>query len=343
MIQSLQILYIGSLKAPLNSYQRFITLKNLGHNVEGIDAEFFIHQSIFEKINYRTSLGPGAIKLNKVIKKKIAEKKWDIIWIDNKPYLTASTLQFIKHKQPQAKIINLVTDDAFGAYKSKWKLAHKTAKYYDWHFVQRPENIKEYKDCGANNVDFCFRSFDPEFHRPLALSEIDKQKHQTQVGFVGSYEEEREDFIAYLIQNGINVSVSGDAWAGKKHWNLIEKKYVGESVYGDEYIKRINGMDICLHFLRKGNRDTQDSRTFEIPACKVFMLAERSILHEQFFEENREAVLFATKEELLEKVRYFLANSEERKTIAEAGYKKNFEAGYSHTDRLISVIKQVIS
>ena len=96
-------------------------------------------------------------------------------------------------------------------------------------------------------------------------------------------------------------------------------------------------------FFRKGNRDTQDSRTFEIPACKVFMLAERSILHEQFFEENREAVLFATKEELLEKVRYFLANSEERKTIAEAGYKKNFEAGYSHTDRLISVIKQVIS
>lgn len=264
-------------------------------------------------------------------------------WVDNKPYLSAATLKRIKAKQPNTKIINLVTDDAFGAYKAKWNLAHKTAKHYDWYFVQRPENIAEYTSCGANNVAFCFRSFDPNFHRPLALNNYDLQKHKTQVGFVGSYEEEREAYIAYLIENGIDVKVSGDAWQGKKYWHLIKNNYAGESVYGDEYIKRINGMDICLHFLRKGNRDSQDSRTFEIPACKVFMLAQRSALHEQFFEENKEAAFFDSKEDLLQKVKYYLQHTEERNAIAIAGYNKCFSAGYTHNARLVSVIKKVLN
>jgi spore maturation protein CgeB len=69
-------------------------------------------------------------------------------------------------------------------------------------------------------------------------------------------------------------------------------------VYEEEYIKTINGMEIALHFLRHGNRDEQDSRTFEIPACKVFMIAESSELHLQLFKENEEAVFFSSKKEL---------------------------------------------
>ena len=340
-MNTVKILYIGSLKSPSNSYHRFLCLKEMGYLVEGIDTDYYIHQSIFEKINFRTLLGPGVIKLNKIIKVKITQENWDIIWVDNRPYISSKTLKIIKSLQPQCKIVNLVTDDAFGRYKSLWKTAHKTAKFYDWHFVQRPENIEEYKKCGANNVDFCFRSFNPEFHRPILLSEEEKKIYFTSVGFIGSYEEEREDVVSFLIKNGINVSVTGDGWAGKKYWNIIKPLYRGESVYGDEYIKRINGMDICLHFLRKGNRDSQDSRTFEIPACKTFMLAERSELHEQFFVENKEAVFFDSAEELLQKIKYYIANPSQRSAIAEAGYKKCFEAGYKHQDRLMAVIEKV--
>jgi spore maturation protein CgeB len=342
-MSGLKILYIGSLKENTNSADRCATLSQLGNTVVGIDADYFIHQSVFEKINYRTTLSPGGIKINRAVKKQIENQQWDIIWVDNKPYLTKKTLLYIKAKQPQAKLINLVTDDAFGVFKRKWKLLHNTIKYYDWHFVQRPENVDEYKKYGANNVDFCFRSFNPNFHRPYKFNENEEKKYKTQVGFIGTYENEREEYVAHLISNGINVKVSGDAWQDKKHWNMIQPNYVGESVYGDEYIKRINGMDICLHFLRKGNRDSQDSRTFEIPACKVFMLAQRSHLHEQFFEENKEAVFFDTKEELLEKVKYYLQHTEERKAIAIAGYNKCFSAGFTHRDRLIDVLKKIMN
>ena len=117
--------------------------------------------------------------------------------------------------------------------------------------------------------------------------------------------------------------------------------YKGPSVYGDDYIKTVNGMEIALHFLRHGNRDEQDSRTFEIPACKVFMLAEGSELHRELFKENQEAVFFDSKEELLKKVKYYLSEKEERDRIALNGYRKCFDAGYDHTSRMKKVLNTI--
>jgi spore maturation protein CgeB len=122
---------------------------------------------------------------------------------------------------------------------------------------------------------------------------------------------------------------------------MIEPFYQGESTYGESYIKTINGMDIALHFLRHGNRDEQDSRTFEIPACGVFMLAEKSDTHLSLFEDGNEAVFFNTKEQLLEKVKYFLEHEDERKAIARAGLARCLQSGYSHERRLSQVLHTI--
>lgn len=296
---------------------------------------------LLEKLHHHFNVGPGISKYNSRLYDKSKLFKPDILWIDNRSFVQSATIKKLLKLNPEIKITQLITDDPFGKRKLSWRLTHQTASLIHFHFVQRTTNIAEFSSLGAQKVHICYRSFDPYFNRPIQLQEDDLLKYSCAVGFVGTYEEDRASFISYLIKNGIDVSVTGNDWPGKKYWDVIQPFYKGPSVYGEEYIKTLCGMDIALHFLRHMNRDEQDSRTFEIPASKVFMLAERSKVHEQLFEENKEAVFFSSKEELLVKVRQYLKDSTRRKEIAQKGYERCHQSGYDHRSRLQEVIQTI--
>ncbi len=315
------------------------TIEQLGYTVMPLNPDPYILNSVFTKLQYHFSIGPGVLRLNRKICSLLQQQAFDVVLVDNKSYLLSSTLKYIRKKYPAATICNILTDDPFGRYRKSWGLTRKTAAFFDIHFVQRRQNKAELLAAGARQVEFCFRSFDPSFHRPVELSTGDKIKYGTAVGFVGSYEEHREAAVAQLIQQGIPVAVTGNDWQKGKYWNIIQSFYKGPSVYGEAYIKTINGMDIALHFLRRGNRDEQDSRSFEIPACRVFMLAEHSYLHELFFEEDKEAVFFNNSDELAGKINYYLQHPAQRQAIAAAGYQRCLSSGYSHQERLREVFK----
>ncbi len=313
----------------------------MGHEAVGIDIDLYIYGNVFTRFHHHLNMGPGISKLNSKILAAVAANLPEIIWVDNRSFLTGKTLRRIKQILPAAKIINVITDDITGSRKSAWRLGLNTASLFDAHFVQRSLNINELKNYGANRVELCYRSFDPSFHRPQILKGADYKKFHTTIGFAGTYEKDREDFVAHLIKNGRGVSVTGDGWPGKKHWEIIKPYYKGPSVYGEDYVKTINGMDIALHFLRHGNRDEQDSRTFEIPACGIFMIAEKSDLHLQLFKDGDEAVFFENKDDMLEKVSFYLHHEAERKRIAANGHRRSYESKYFHEGRLAGILEKM--
>lgn len=70
-------------------------------------------------------------------------------------------------------------------------------------------------------------------------------------------------------------------------------------------------------------------------------MAERTIEHEQMFEDGMEAVFFSNNDELLEKCRYYLLHPDKRKEVADNGKGRCETSGYSNEETIKSVFKKI--
>ena len=125
---------------------------------------------------------------------------------------------------------------------------------------------------------------------------------------------------------------------------LIKKKKI-IPVRGKDYLETLGSSKICLSFLSKMNRDVYTRRCFEIPAMKKLLLCERSEDMQEMFVEDKEAVFFSDKLELLEKVKWLLANPIIINDIAEAGFQRVYDNKGdvdSRAQQFLEIIREVI-
>lgn len=345
MSQIRKILCVGSHRQPSNAYRRTLTFEDMGHQVFRVDTSKFGHFQ--RQILRRIALGPGKLIVHHMLKRFVIRAiegfQPEMIWLEKSLLFNLKDLAEIRAVGPRGmQLVHYNPDEPFGYFGGRmWKVFIQSISGYDVHLVPKECNICEYRNHGASRVYAFDRSYDPKLHRAIELSESDTVKFGCEVGFVGTWATQREASIAALIQAGIPVAVWGDGWHRGEHWSVIRKHWRGPSQSGDNYTKAICGMKIALHFLRHENRDEQDSRTFEIPACGTFMLAERSAAHERLFKDDVEAVLFDSIKELEEKLRYYLAHDEERQEIERRGLQRCQESGYDHNSRLTQFVELV--
>ena len=96
-----------------------------------------------------------------------------------------------------------------------------------------------------------------------------------------------------------------------------------------------------LQILKQINRDLHTSRSLEIPACGGFLLAERTVEHEELFTDKAEAVFFDNDHDLLRLVTIYLSNDEERNIIRSNGLKRCIESDYSYNDMVDKILSVV--
>jgi len=144
------------------------------------------------------------------------------------------------------------------------------------------------------------------------------------VSFIGTLNGgvKRWDNIKYLSDNGINIKTFGlDSANGR--------------ITFQEKIEIINRSRINLDFsgVTEKTRLTRKrqiykrmkqikGKVFEYAMCGGFALCEYAPGLEHFFEVGKEIDIFHDKEELFEKVRYYLGHEEERENIARGGYER---------------------
>jgi len=341
----MKILYVGPLVDGYTTIQRMEALKELGHSLISVNsAPTWLMKHLGPPLYYRVLnkiIGPPDFaRANRQIIHLVRQDKFDILWVDKGLEIKPGTLRKAKELCPKMTIVGYSPDD-MGSQHNQSKNFLACLPYYDCYCTTKTYNVQELKDLGCPRVLFTGNAYDPHTHRPMDLSAEEKKRLGGPVGFIGGFEEQRAKSISFLGEQGIQVGVWGDGWEENcklSHSNLHIK---GPSIYGDDYARAICSFDICLGFLRKRNRDLQTTRSFEIPACGAFMLAERTSEHLELFVEGKEAEFFGDDEELLEKVKFYSAHESERKQIAQAGRERCLNSGYSYHQRLKEILSSI--
>lgn len=340
----MRILLAGALWYGSTALHRKVALQELGHDVVGVDTtppnrqwEHWLSIRILRRLGYPLDLA-GA---NRQVLSHIERNPFDILWVDKGLTISPKTLLAVKSRYPDCWLVSYSPDDMLNPRnQSRRYLA--SVPLYDLHVTTKSYNVTELKDLGARDVLFIDNAYDPHTHRPIALTGDEEKHWGADVGFVGGFERERYQMMLALAKVGVQVVVRGPGWEPYvgQHPKLVVKP---GWVLGDDYAGVICATKINLCFLRKVNRDLQTTRSFEIPACGGFMLAERTDEQLALFQEGKEAAFFSDEEELISKVRYYLDHEQERAQIAALGRERCLRSGYSNHERLRTVLDYLYS
>ncbi len=297
-----------------------------------------LYKKLWNKIIFKLNFYPEYNNENKQIIKCVLKTDYDIIFIEKGLSIKAKTLQRVKSILPKCKIISYTLDDMMNPNNNSIQYK-KAIQFYDFNFTNKKYNVQELEELGAKNVYYFKNSYCSKVHRPISLTDEEKKYYGSDVSFIGTYEEQRKEALKFLADAGIRIKVWG--WGKKYEFIYKNIEFMSKHVYGDEYPKVVCASKINLCFLRKANRDTETTRSVELPACGGFMLAERTKEHAELFVEKNEAEFFDSNEELLQKVKYYLENEPERKKIAQNGYNKCITAKYNYKNQLLKIISIV--
>ncbi len=145
------------------------------------------------------------------------------------------------------------------------------------------------------------------------------------VSFVGNLKQQssRNEYLVYLQQHGVNVETFG---IGSKHG----------FVDFEEMVRTFNRSKINLNFTMTSDRSNyvvnpprisqrikqSKGRPNEIALSGGFILSEYAPGIEEMYDIGREIDVFSTKEELLDKSRYYLSHAEQRDAMAARSHAK---------------------
>jgi spore maturation protein CgeB len=173
----------------------------------------------------------------------------------------------------------------------------------------------------------------------------DELKHD--VTFVGQPHGDRKQIVAGLQEAGLPVECWGFGWpAGPlEHGGMVDvfaSSRVNLNLSNSSQVPGVKAqVRRLLHLRPPPPRPPQiKGRNFEVPGCGGFLLTERLPHLENYFELGHEVAVFERSDELAEQVRHWLEHEEERRALAEAGYRRVM-AEHTYDHRFAAIFAQL--
>ncbi|MBU2101231.1 glycosyltransferase [Patescibacteria group bacterium] len=247
----------------------------------------------------------------------------------------------------------------------RWeRVSRHFAHCFNWILTYDGRAIKKYKSIGCKNIIHHQPGVDLETYRKL-----ENVKKDIDVSFVGLWSKPREQLIHYLRSKGVDVFVRGVGWpegpisqeeliriinrskivlslntpAFYFGWRPIVRLFFRRAYFGEKglpiKLDIQNLFDNMRSWLMKRNAQVK-SRHFEVPACGTLEMTQDADDMKDYYKLGEEIVVYKNEKDLVEKIKYYLAHSDEREAIAKAGYERT-QREHSTKQRFEDIFKMI--
>lgn len=181
------------------------------------------------------------------------------------------------------------------------------------------------KRLGTDRVAHVPHGYVGAVHQPL-FETFAESDHQSDVLYIGNHSGFKQQWLESLVRRDhrLDLRIVGGRWRTKATSGPLADKDINDARTGLAYAREIQSarINIALHMgpTASGWGDLVSTRSFEIPACRGFMLHIDNPEIRNLFNPGVEIDVFATPEELADKIAFYLPRPELRARMIERAY-----------------------
>ncbi len=311
--------------------------RRLGHQATFFDQFPFLGggpSGLLTRVARRVSRTLTVPALNAAILATAAAMRPDLVLVLKGQHLRPTLIKGLKHFARTIAVYH--TDDLSNPTPTSQNM-RQSLPCWDAVFTPRKIAVSELLGSGARAAEHLPFGYDDELHFPATPASEGRQ-WSTTVVFIGTWAPERPELLESSAKR-FPFAIWGGGWDRLDGSSSLVAALQERAVYGESLRQIASGAAINVALLRKANRDQHTMRTFEIPACRGFMLAERTDEHRALFEEDAEAVFFEGPAELEAKIDRYLNDETARRRIAAAGHARLLAGRHTYVDRAARMLK----
>ncbi len=222
-----------------------------------------------------------------------------------------------RHAMPA---VNIYPDNSVDAHGRT--LAEAIGRY-DVVFSTKRFHLDDLRERGVPEVVYLPHGFDPEVHRPPALTVGDDQRYGCDVSFIGTWSPKKQALLETLVASrpDLRVRIWGEQWEKAPSLRSV---WEGRGALGWEYAVAVACSRVNLALLSEARAgassdDMITARTFEIPGIGGLMLHERTDDLSEWFVDGHEVATFQGADELLARLDELVADEDLCAAVAERG------------------------
>jgi spore maturation protein CgeB len=305
-----------------------------GDPVRGHSYEYYNFFQSLQALGYDVTLFDYMDEL-KVLGKDGMNQKLLRLVADMRPDVAMFSLYTDQFEPETVEKLRLYTRTLCFFHDDTWRVDFSKfwARHFDFFTTPDISGVKKYSALGLPNaIHFPF-GCNEMLYRNLSL----EKKYD--VSFVGAWHPYREWLVNCLRKNGIKVHAVGHRWPD----GIVEHKEMVE-IFNQSHINLnlsnsaswdarylLSSPRALLNRIRSPKSVEQlKARHFEINGCGAFQLSYYVEGLERYYAIGEEIGIYLDPDDLLNKVKYYLANEALHKSIAEAGYRRTL---VNHTFR----------